>query len=1463
MWTLSDDLLEFIPLDRTFHEISTRANESDEVDISRALYGGERLSWSDLLKNYRLVILSEAGSGKTEEIRHAALRLRSDGKDAFFLRLENITEHFDVAFEVGSLAEFESWLETGREGWILLDSVDEARLRHVQDFELAIRRLGDKLALALDRTHIVLTGRTSAWRPKTDLDKCSRYLPFVSSQNSSSDSSGEESDVTSDIADEILAADNDDGIEPSSDRPTSTEADESQKPVSQFKIVTLDGLTRDQVELFARRRGIKDISEFSFALEQADAWSFTSRPQDLEDLIAFWLDKSEIGGRLQIMKNSVERRLKERDQNRADILPLSHDRAYDGALLLAAATTLGNNPAIQVLDGAEAGLGRIHVDRILPDWTPNEIAALLQRPIFDAALYGAQRFHHRSVREYLTAIWLCRMLKHPTSRRPVEDMFFKRQYGVEIVVPTMRPVLPWMALFDENIRGRLQRTVPEVLFEGGDPAQLPLSVRKQILENVTAEIARNETPRSPTDHAAVQRFANRDIGPDIRRLLQTYARNQNAASFLLRMVWLGRISDALPEAKQHALDASGGTYQRIAAFRAVDKIGDLEEIREIRESFLAEPAPLSRMLLGEIISLLSDDVEIPVGWLLSAVEKTAPPARYTVDHLAANLSNFVAALNIDLLADVADGFGRLLSREPFKDKRHYRVSQKFSWLLEPASKALERLILARHPVALSPVSLRTLQMLHGSKHFDNDIREIRSDLSKLVPEWPELNRASFWAAAEEAQKGVGGQPLTNPWQVGIFGSFWSFSAADFDYFCDQIAIRSSMPERLMALSLAFDSYALGGRQRASYVRLRTAVGGDNELAARLDMLLNPPPRDETTNLERRWKREAKARERREKVGRAKSREYVMGHIAELRDPKFPNPNDLSKTQWYLHHRMRDSQKDSGKWTSGQWRSLVPEFGEEAARAFRDGAVAYWRRADTPTKSEGDAANQTTAAAIFGLTGLAIDARETPNWAQNLSPQEALRASRFASHELNGFPTWFPALYVAHPKVVGDFLMHELKYELEAEPDEGMHYIIDDLSWSGKWAWADLGPRIFELLKDAEPRNNETLDKLLQMVLASRIPNEEIAALGSARAIGKDGPKHASTWFAVWAGVDPDHAIPALEKYLNGLPDEDAQTEVAMGFVTRLFGGDRYSYASVARTAYQRPAVLKELYVMMYRYIRRADDIDRTNGEAYSPTLRDRAQDARNSIVAVLKGIPGKEAYFAMMEIAKSETEPSTRAWIEYRAHQKAEQEGNISPWTPEQVRDFNAFQERTPQTHRELAELAVNRILDLKSDLENGETSVAAILQSVKDETEMRAFIGRELREKGAGRYSIQIADAQRTGLTFYRTEIEEPVAVELRLAEKWTGAELFECLENQPAGKYLSDRRFTSGIFLLVHQNEYREWKLPDGSDVDFEGLLGALKEHWKSLSARYPNVEELVVIGIDLDSRFVRADAAFNFSV
>ena len=229
---------------------------------------------------------------------------------------------------------------------------------------------------------------------------------------------------------------------------------------------------------------------------------------------------------------------------------------------------------------------------------------------------------------------------------------------------------------------------------------------------------------------------------------------------------------------------------------------------------------------------------------------------------------------------------------------------------------------------------------------------------------------------------------------------------------------------------------------------------------------------------------------------------------------------------------------------------------------------------------------------------------------------------------------------------------------------------------------------------------------------------------------------------------------------------------------------------------------------------------------------------------------------ALIDIANKHPDDAVRPWMMLHAKTRAEQDGDIEPWSPSEVRVFHDKLERTPSNHRELAELAILRLLDLKDDLEQGDSSIASILKPVTQETEIRKYIGKELRDKAQGRYSIpqeeELADAKKPDLRFHGVGFDGPVPIELKLADNWTGPQLFERLENQLCGDYLRDNRSGQGIFVLVYRGEKSHWEVPgSGNRLDFEGLTVALQEHWMLISSKYSNVEDIKVIGIDLTKR------------
>ena len=142
----------------TFHELHRQFRdltdeEQREPHRLSALFGavdlGSGSAWDDILAAERVVILAEAGSGKTREMQAQTDRLVTGGKVAFFMPIEALEKIAVREYLVGEEARWDAWLASGtEEAWIFLDAVDELKLTNGK-LELALRRVAAAIGAAV------------------------------------------------------------------------------------------------------------------------------------------------------------------------------------------------------------------------------------------------------------------------------------------------------------------------------------------------------------------------------------------------------------------------------------------------------------------------------------------------------------------------------------------------------------------------------------------------------------------------------------------------------------------------------------------------------------------------------------------------------------------------------------------------------------------------------------------------------------------------------------------------------------------------------------------------------------------------------------------------------------------------------------------------------------------------------------------------------------------------------------------------------------------------------------------------------------------------------------------------------------------------------------------------------------------------------------------------------------------
>jgi hypothetical protein len=342
------------------------------------------------------------------------------------------------------------------------------------------------------------------------------------------------------------------------------------------------------------------------------------------------------------------------------------------------------------------------------------------------------------------------------------------------------------------------------------------------------------------------------------------------------------------------------------------------------------------------------------------------------------------------------------------------VSEKFSWLIKPLRKAIERLISARHPVSIEPDVLTILHKFSVTRDYRiENLSKDQDEFFKLIPAWHELNRSFFWFQVQKRRREFIEKkykyPLTYLWQVSPREPYWKFEEGDFGYVAQEIAHQAFFDDKLVALSLAFDLYKSANRPRQWLMKLKKLVAGNNELSECLAAYLRPPAQSQNIQWKQqqaKWEKQRKATQKKEEKHHKNWKKFFNNNLDEARTALRANPGVITSPLFYLFkqiERIGNKENTIGRWAVYNWKKLIPDYGEEVAHFFRDGTVSFWRHHEPKLRSEGAPPNQTTYEVIIGLTGIEIESIEIQDWRKNLSVAEVNRACKYASFELNGFP----------------------------------------------------------------------------------------------------------------------------------------------------------------------------------------------------------------------------------------------------------------------------------------------------------------------------------------------------------------------------------------------------------------------------------------------------------------------------
>ena len=896
--------MSHIELNRKFWEVSDKDDsDPDSLPYQYLLSGESQPGWAELLQIPRVIVLAEAGTGKTEEFKETACRLRAEGKEAFFCAIEELAEvGIEEAFDIGAYSEFTAWGNTDQPGWFFLDSVDEARLVSHDYFKRALKRISAALGKTAQRAFVYISGRGSDWYEVSDLAMVEEWLPAPKKQNTLQNN---ENDFD--------------------EQSISSQKNESSDSEPKIQVFRLAPLTQEQVQLFAQHCGVTEAGNFLKAIERADAGIFAARPRDLIDLIAYWQKYDKIASLAEMTEYNVQKKLTETNPKHCKKDLLSSEKTRAGAEIIAAGLTFSRCNFIAVPDPKSLSTTPGHhldAKAILVNWTSEEVESLLRRALFDEATFGRARIHHRSVREYLTAQWLHKLLQHGRSRRSVEQLFFAERYGLNVVIPSLKEVVSWLALWDEKICQKLSVIAPEILIGYGDPSQLTIPVREKLLRQFAVIRPSNSFYDESLDISAIRRLADSRLAQTIIQLLEENRSNEEVRHLLLRTIWQGEIRECAEMALTFELDSSMDRYTRLGGIRAIGVCGTLVQQQDLAEAILAEAETGDVELTSAVCEQFFPRV-ISVDTLLKTLTKAPKPERFSVNRMSYELEQIIEKCPESQELPLLKGFVRLLELKPHIRDYFCEISQEYTWLMPYAAK-LAYTQLTKPIPCKDEVVLRTVELLAQSKHYRSETDHDRKiDFQKIIDSDKELRHMFFWRTVERVRE-CRKEKINrlDDWRYVRFRPVpWEIVSEDFGYFLTQAESLPDLDNRLVAFSVALSIWNDSGKEQACLEELDVLARNNAEMAAKLDIYLNPPPPSpEEVEHQREMeelKRQQDKREQQEKSDCQKWIKRLQTNPQKLREISSETIDAKFSDLYWLARKIREHKDEGGSKWGGQ------------------------------------------------------------------------------------------------------------------------------------------------------------------------------------------------------------------------------------------------------------------------------------------------------------------------------------------------------------------------------------------------------------------------------------------------------------------------------------------------------------------------------------------------------------------
>ena len=1385
-----------IPLNRQFYEWQENTNwmGHSRYRTAAGLSNG-LLGWPELIAKRRVVILAEAGSGKTEELTDQARQLTEAGRFAVYATVQDVGRNgFDKALRPADRQRLNTWRNSYEPGWFFVDAIDEAKLDNIR-LERALRQIAEGIAGGEGRAHIVLSGRHTDWEFARDARRLNDELPLPRENPA-----------------EPLPA-----LETLIRRVLNREKRPEPPPAETPLIVVMAPLDTEQVRTYAAAKNAPNLNGLMAAIEATNLWGYACRPLDLDWIVRYWRNHSRLGSFTEMTEVGLRERLQETDPERGRRDNLDAERAKHGLERIGAALVFGRQTTVAIPDNdarLETEGAATKIDDVLPDWSSEDRMKLLTRPAFDPGTFGRARLHNDNegvVRGYLAARWLQRLRQANLPQRRLHDLLFSRTYEVELVKPSLLETAAWLALWDESVASEVVRRAPFLLFTAGDPASLSLETRQTLLTALVEQMRRDEEVPL-LDLSSLSRFAQPDIAPALRAIWAADKEHDEIRRFVLRLICLGKIKDCADLAVAASFGQYQDLYTTIIAGRALLVAGDESAHKDYAEYIKRQCASISPTLVWEAVEDLFPQL-IGVDDLLAILAAIhlgdAEGGGFRFDWNGAKLvERLMRAVDLTRLIE---GLLQQLEAEPQVGigERSPRDEQYATALGAAAQRLLD---LSPANVAPSPSIDAVLRI--GDRRLDMTQRQINkaSDAVALLHRTPERRRAAFWRAADRLGNHgtLMGRPLLHPFQMGYLGWPPGLVLDDIDWLLTDGASRVRATERRLAINTALNLWFTAGEPEALKARIAGAAASDAEMQAAYVESITPRTKSaEEIKSEEELAETMRAGE----SARSERKQSWIAFIADLR----ANPAQLRQLRpttatgvdnriFSLWQLLSETTSSNSRYAIDSVAPIKELAGEEVAAAFAAGLAEIWRAWKPTLHSVRPPSERNQIATIdcLGIAGVSIEAAGRTDWALHLTEEQAIRAAEYATLEINGFPDWIAGLAAVWPTAVEKVLAQEAASDLD-DPAPGGHYqTLDAISRSDESLARLMSPTLWRELEARSDLNRVALRPMLSILMRGLPADAKQACytLMLGRFESSTDPQVSAQYLGAAYAINAQGATDTLMAKLD-LLGEAEKTALVERVLPQIFGS-RWS-PSAPPDVHLDVATLERLVLLAYRMVRVEEDHVRENKRVYSPDQRDEAQEARSAVFTALVDTPGHATYAAILRLMDTPHFPVARSRLLALAQERAANDAEHAAWRADEPLRVERQFERPPVTGRELQLVALQRLEDLQHDLVHGDFQQGTTLSAQPNEPAVQNWMADRLRQAQGTAYSIErevrVADEKEPDLRFRAKASDASVATEIKVAESWTMQQLEDALVNQLCGQYLRAQDGREGILLLVHK--------------------------------------------------------------